>query len=516
MRHASSPASAITRFAAAGVFLFENHDQALAVWRQLGLRGRALVHVDAHPDLNAVGGGEPVTIANFVSAAAREGIVREIFWVIPDPSWCDGESRRAIARTLRRLARKHGPPAAALDAGNGCLRTRLGGIPVTALTLAALPSFSEPILLDIDTDFLMIPKIRYGGFDEPSALPWCWPEELLSRLEQAGIKPALATIAYSTEGGYTPMAWKYLGEELALRLGNEASGARLAAATELRAGAMAEAAGDWAAAETGYRRAQAEAPGWAAPEYRLAMYLREQGRLPEGRACYARALELDPSYGGLYGSAGMIRLWQRRFDEAEREFERVLQLDASDGYAHYGLAELASERGDFAGAVAAADRALKTAPHLLDAHRVRGQALAALGRIEEAIAAYEVSLRLALEGHKPLEAAILSDPDRAWRLDPMHGRTHAALAHLYARLGRRREAIAGLRMSLGCGYDAAQVRLALAANYARFGAWQKAAVEAGRGLVRLPAELKARLQRRWRIARADRRVRRSPAGTVSS
>lgn len=507
MRQAPSPAAPLSH-PAAGTFLFENHDQALAVWRRSGLRDRVLVHVDAHPDLNATGAGQPVTIANFVSAAVGEGIIREIFWVIPDASWSDEESRAAVVRQVRRLARKHGPPLSALKADERRLCTRLAGTPLTVSTLANLPPIAEPVLLDIDTDFLLIPKIRGRGWDAHGALPWCWPEELLDRLERAGIDAALATIAYSTEGGYTPLAWKYLGEELALRLGVEAGGVTLSAAAELRAGAMAEATGDWPAAEARYRRAQAEAPQWAAPEYRLAICLHEQGRLPEARALYARALLLDSSYRGLYGSAGMIRLWERRFSEAERGFQRALELDPGDGFALYGLAELACERGDFAGAVANAGRALETAPQLVDAHRVRGEALAALGRVEDAISAYESSLRLTLQGHKPLEAAILSDPDLAWRLDPMHGRTHAALAHLYARLGRRCEAIAGLRMSLGCGYDTADVRLALAWNYARSGARRKAAVEMARGLVRLPAQFKKSLQHRWRIASADLRARR--------
>jgi hypothetical protein len=33
------------------VFLFENHDEAYAVWRDLGVRNRILVHIDAHHDM---------------------------------------------------------------------------------------------------------------------------------------------------------------------------------------------------------------------------------------------------------------------------------------------------------------------------------------------------------------------------------------------------------------------------------------------------------------------------------
>ena len=33
------------------VFLIENHDQAYKIWRELGLKERTLVHVDAHHDM---------------------------------------------------------------------------------------------------------------------------------------------------------------------------------------------------------------------------------------------------------------------------------------------------------------------------------------------------------------------------------------------------------------------------------------------------------------------------------
>ena len=43
----------------------------------------------------------------------------------------------------------------------------------------------KPYCLDIDTDYLVIPRVISGGTDEHPALPWCWPEELVAKLRGA-------------------------------------------------------------------------------------------------------------------------------------------------------------------------------------------------------------------------------------------------------------------------------------------------------------------------------------------
>ena len=45
--------------------------------------------------------------------------------------------------------------------------------------------FMKPYCLDIDTDYLVIPRVSSGGTDEHPALPWCWPEELVAKLGAA-------------------------------------------------------------------------------------------------------------------------------------------------------------------------------------------------------------------------------------------------------------------------------------------------------------------------------------------
>ena len=140
------------------------------------------------------------------------------------------------------------------------------GKPVTVCSLADLPKFDESVLLDIDVDFLVIPCVSYGESDRHSALPWCWPEELLARLGSCRLRAELVTIAYSVEGGYTPLLWKYLGDELALRLTATACGeAKLAGMSLIHDAAIAAHQGNVTAAEEKYHHARTLLPASAAP-----------------------------------------------------------------------------------------------------------------------------------------------------------------------------------------------------------------------------------------------------------
>ncbi|MFZ6016554.1 MAG: hypothetical protein ACOYU0_02855 [Nitrospirota bacterium] len=50
----------------------------------------------------------------------------------------------------------------------------------------------------------------------PKRTPWILPERLVERLTLKGITVDILTISYSVEGGFTPLRYKYLGEELCL------------------------------------------------------------------------------------------------------------------------------------------------------------------------------------------------------------------------------------------------------------------------------------------------------------
>src|SRR5215216_1972538 len=109
MRERTAAASA-GQGAAAPVYSADLHDAALHTWRAAGIRDAVLIHADAHHD---AGSDECtfVTIANFVWWAVLEGIVREVYWIVPDPSWRTAHDRAELEKTLQRLAAQQGNAA---------------------------------------------------------------------------------------------------------------------------------------------------------------------------------------------------------------------------------------------------------------------------------------------------------------------------------------------------------------------------------------------------------------------
>jgi tetratricopeptide (TPR) repeat protein len=88
----------------------------------------------------------------------------------------------------------------------------------------------------------------------------------------------------------------------------------------------------------------------------------------EAEKLYERAIELDPSLGIAYTNLGNIRF--RRGDEAgaEKLYLRAIEIDGEQPEAHYNLGYVLLERGDPRGAISHFERALASDPRFADAH----------------------------------------------------------------------------------------------------------------------------------------------------
>jgi tetratricopeptide (TPR) repeat protein len=400
------------------VTISDLHDAAFYAWRDAGVRDAVLVHVDAHHDADAKE-WPFVTISNFVWWALSEGLLREVYWIVPDPSWETTSGRALIERSIVTLARQH-DPAAALHSHGACLRTTIAGKPFIACPLRALPPM-EHALVDIDVDYFLVPDIAHELPPIDGAVPWIWPADLVDALRTA--TPAMVTVATSTRGGFTPLEWKYLGEELCARL----SESPLEGFDVLRAGAEAEHRGDGAAAEAAYRRAIRMLPASAGARYRLARLCLMRGDVAQARTAFAGALEHDPSYRAIDSSG---RRWHAAGQPvaAARGYRDVLLMDPDNPYAELGLGQLAAHRGDHLNAIPYFDRALRSCGTLVDAHRGLARSLEATGQAGRAIEHYERSIQLELRGHASIEAPIATQLPRIF--DDAHWETHRRLAAL--------------------------------------------------------------------------------------
>lgn len=505
--HSSGARSAPGLDSPAPIVVMENHDEAYGVWRAAGFQDKVLVHIDAHDDLSWAPEPGALNIGNFISLALKEGIIRAVFWVVPDQTWESSKTRKPLLRRLKRLAAEFPGPTPPLTVEAAQISLTLLKKPVGVCTLGHLPPFPEKVLLDIDTDFFTIPR-ACSRSDQHRTLPWCWPGELVANLKARGVQADLVTIAYSVEGGYTPVKWKYLADELSLLLDPSRNGDPAMRGLELiRSGALAARQGDLNSAEQLYRQAQELLPNAAAPPYHLAQLYRQRERAEQARQCYRLALALDPSYRTPYNSGGLWYYYDRRLREAEAEHRRTLVLDPEDAYAHLGLGKIAARRRRWQEAESWLRKSLELNNQLVDAYRTLGKVLSKQGRRREAIAAYERSLQLTLAGHKPLKAPILSNLEAHPLLDPDHFRVHTLLARLYEQEGETDTAMVGYRMGIASGGDGFLPRYRLAGLYFRQRRWQESCIEIWQALKQLPRDVRqtaARYYYRMKLALQNR------------
>lgn len=492
------------------VFTMENHDDAYRIWRDAGVKQKILIHIDAHHDMWWVTDGNSITIANFICQALKDDIIREILWVVPDSTWETPQSRRPILRHVRKIFESYPGGRNDLKVETNQISTVVLGKPLTICSLSSMPRIDESVLLDIDSDFFVIPRVSYQGIDEHGALPWCWPEDLLARLHAQQLRADLVTIAYSVEGGYTPLKWKYLGDELALRLRQpNHGGPTIQGMGLIREAALAAHRSDIVTAEEKYLEASNRLLASPVPYYHLAHLYVEMGRIGDGQESYRRALALDPSYRTAYNSAGFHYHSDGRLRAAEQEYRRTLALDPQDTYAHFGLGRLAAQRRRWNEAEALLRKSLALDEHLIDAYRTLGDVLVKQGRCEEAIRAYEQSLKLALAGYKPLKGPIATSANEDRPADPDHCRIHARLGRLYGLRGATTDAISGYRISIAGGHDGVLLRSRLAVLLLKQNQWQRAAQEIWQALKVVPVDLRkvgSRLLHYLRLAIRGRRL----------
>lgn len=453
------------------VVTVENHDTAYGVWKAAGVRHRTLLHLDAHHDMHWVADPRDITIGNFISRALADDFLDTVYWVVPDGTWTRA-GIKAVRRHLRALGRTY-PTSGPVTDRQTRFEAELLGKRLVVCTLQNLPRIEEP-LVDIDVDYLIMPSASFSE-DRHAAIPWCWPSDLIRRLSEAGVSSDLTTIAYSVEGGYTPLHWKYLGDELSARLSpGHRNDDMLSVMPLMNEGAMLESRGDRAAAERHFLEAAAAETTLAAPWYRLALLASDAGRPAAANDYFQRAVTCDPSYYTAYDGGGFWACQHSRWDEAERRFHGVLARDPGHEFALTGLGLLAVRRKEWERAEHVARAALVRNSTLVDAHRVLGDALAGSGRHHAALAAYDRSLALVLAGHKPFLRPLSSDALGGTPEDPGHASTYERIGRILVSLGETSKAIDAFRFAIATGNARTITRARVAALCLKTGDWRGA------------------------------------------
>ena len=358
-------------------FLIEDHDEALAVWRRAGVRNLDLVHIDAHVDfgfhrarpverifreaasVKELKAGlerslafsrferdldKQTNIGNYIYPAMAEGIVRDFYWVIPGGLKEFRESLPLLGRIIGMLT---GKKRYSFRGGErGMVSAEIMGRRCVVCVLEKLPLLRRETLLDIDTDFMVIDSIVNA--DNITAIgkrkPWITPEALAAAAKDKVRQPAIVTVAYSVNGGYTPMRYKALGDRVA---------------GCFSAGGMDEGAARKLAASAFFRRFESTGK----------------------KEFYREAVALDPAYRAADNNYGPLYLTAGDRPKAEKEFLKVLAADPRNPFCLCGAGRIALDNRDFRKARGYFSVALKESRGKLFS-RAKAQVLAGLAHAD--------------------------------------------------------------------------------------------------------------------------------------
>jgi tetratricopeptide (TPR) repeat protein len=321
------------------ISLIEDHQEALKIWRERGFKNFDLVHLDAHIDfgfhparpieriINEIRSikelkrnleyslafiryekdfDKQTNIGNYIYPAMCEGIVKDFYWVIPGRSKEFKKSLKIIKEMLKSFS------AIRSTLKDGIISTELLGRKFVICTLEKLPILKQKVLLDIDTDFLVTDSLLNANNTAKigKRTRWIRPDRLVKELSGKIFHPLFTTIAYSVNGGFTPMRYKVLGDELAHRLSpkhfKEHFGQKFIASVFFER-----------FASTGKK------------EY------------------YRKAIKIDPSYRAADNNYGPLYLSIRKFSRAKKEFSKIVKVDPKNPYPFLGLGSIALEKKDF-------------------------------------------------------------------------------------------------------------------------------------------------------------------------
>jgi thioredoxin-like negative regulator of GroEL len=151
-----------------------------------------------------------------------------------------------------------------------------------------------------------------------------------------------------------------------------------------------------------------------------------QGKIEDAVAHYENALGYSPDFSPAHNHLGSLFLGERKFEQAQREFEAAVKTNANDPQGHFNLANvlLLTQHDDEA--AMAIDEGLKRQPTSAFGQFLQGLLYSRTNRPEQA----EKSLRAALQS------------------DPKMSQASLQLVNLYLQQKRKADAIAELEVYL--------------------------------------------------------------------
>jgi adenylate cyclase len=141
---------------------------------------------------------------------------------------------------------------------------------------------------------------------------------------------------------------------------------------------------DWTAAEKGFKKALSLNPGLDYAHYGYAIFLACMDRLEEAILAQKIALDLDPLSLGMNAELGGCFRFARRYDEAQEQLNKTIEMDPNFGLAHYYMGVLYNNKRMYKEAIPEIQQSIELTGGLSWAFGQLGYAYAMLGQKDEA------------------------------------------------------------------------------------------------------------------------------------
>ncbi|MBI5893816.1 MAG: UPF0489 family protein [Deltaproteobacteria bacterium] len=422
------------------ISLMENHNDALLCWIKACQKNKILVHVDAHFDFAWIADKDPheilnaktisdfkrlakenlfwnisnkkkdelTHIGNYIYPAIKEDIVREFYWVVPDSVFSGRQRLSRFKKEIDDIIKSNPEEKHGLRLQGDYLETKICDIRLVICRLRDLPKFEEDVLLDIDVDYFIAQEKL-----------WLEPAQFIKILEEKGLKSDLVTIAYSVEGGFTPIGYKFIGDYLAYLFNGRNQGAcprmflsgdknppRPEGAPPLekggeggfdRAVSLIIQAIDAKSHEDAIhflKEAENIYPDCAAIYFHLSNIYYETGLKKEAKDYYHKAVSQDPSYRTLYNNKGPLFENRGRLKDAEDEYKKMLELDPDNPQFLTRLGNIYRKKKKWDDAMFNYNRALKIDPNNEESFRNIGYIHMIKNDMDKAVEDFKKALSL--------------------------------------------------------------------------------------------------------------------------
>lgn len=357
----------------------EDHSEMLAFWAKNGFKDMIAIHIDARDDLGFVpddkidalkdliakkdwegleakrdiGDKSLYRLDNYLYAAAKTGIIKKIYWVIPYGFFGKPDSETRIKEFLKSTGSVFDPTEVdALKFNRACVEGRLKAVDISICSAAGLPVIKEPVLIDIDLDYFPVAAFE-RRLSRVSIV-----KEFFDIMAQKGYRVAGAGMAYSLRGGSTRAIHRYIGDEITAIL-----------------------------LDPSVLHLQSPPPLWAALDHAENMLSGGEDRMVMDYLA-SGPLRDFPKEPSLMLINGMAALYARDAKTAFKDMTRACEISKRDCYGLLDAAKHLMEQGKYAESEKFFKSAMKTRPGWNEAVFNYANLLYRTKRYKEMLAAY--------------------------------------------------------------------------------------------------------------------------------